>query len=59
MLGRFEAGTAARLDEHHVRFTNLKMITYDAKEKPDFNIDMTDAVLNLDTRVIDRKSARK
>ena len=55
LLGRFEANTAARLDENHVRFTGLKMITFDAQEKPDFNVDMADAVLNLETRVIDSK----
>jgi hypothetical protein len=55
LLGRFEAATAARIDENHVRFTNLKMVTYDQHEKPDFNVDMTDATLNLETRVIDSK----
>ena len=57
LLGRFEAATAARIDENHVRFTNLKMITYDKQEKPDFNVDMTEGTLNLETRVID--SARR
>jgi hypothetical protein len=52
LLGRFQAATAARIDEQHVRFTNLKMITFDEHDKPDFNVDMTEAVLNLDTRVI-------
>ncbi|MEO7167934.1 MAG: hypothetical protein ABI016_12990 [Chthoniobacterales bacterium] len=59
LLGRFEAATAARLDEDHVRFTNLKMTTYDAKEKPDFKVDMADAILNLETRVIDSKQRTK
>jgi hypothetical protein len=55
LLGRFEASTAARIDENHVRFTNLKMVTYDQHEKPDFKVDMTDATLNLETRVIESK----
>ena|ERR1051326_8182817 len=55
LLGRFEAATAARIDENHVHFTNLKMLTFDKDEKPDFNVDMADAVLNLETRVIDSK----
>ena len=55
LLGRFEAATAARIDENHVRFTDLKMLTFDEHEKPDFNVDMADAVLNLETRVIDSK----
>ena len=53
LLGRFEAETAARIDENHVRFKDLKMQTYDQQQKPDFNIDMTAATLNLDTRVIE------
>lgn len=53
LLGRFEAATAARIDENHVRFKDLKMQTYDQQEKPDFKIDMTVATLNLDTRVIE------
>ena len=31
------------------------MLTFDEHEKPDFNVDMADAVLNLETRVIDSK----
>jgi len=53
LLGRFEAGTAARIDDNHIKFTDLKIVSYDAKEKPDFNVVMQDAVLNLETRVID------
>ncbi len=59
LLGRFEAATASRLDEDHVHFTNLKMTTFDDHEKPDFNIDMTEGVLNLETRVITSKARTK
>ena len=59
LLGRFEAATAARIDEDHVRFTNLKMTTFDEHEQPDFKVDMTDAILNLETRVIDSKQRTK
>ena len=59
LLGRFEAGTAARLDENHVRFTDLKIQTFDQKQKPDFNILMSDSVLNLETRVIETKLRTK
>ena len=59
LLGRFEAAVASRLDEQHVRFTNLKMISFDEHDKPDFNIDMTEAVLNLDTRVINSNQRTK
>ena len=59
LLGRFEAATAARIDENHVRFTDLKMITFDEKEKPDFNVEMARATLNLETRVIDSQQRTK
>ncbi len=52
LLGRFEAATASRVDEDHVHFKDLKMTTYDAQEKPDYHVAMTDGVLNLETRVI-------
>jgi hypothetical protein len=55
LLGKFEAEKAARLDENHVRFTNLKMQTFDQQEKPDINVSMTDGILNLETRVIESK----
>jgi hypothetical protein len=55
LLGRFAAATASRIDDQHVHFSDLKMQTYDEHEKPDFNIDMTDAILNLDTRVLESK----
>lgn len=56
LLGRFAAGTASRLDDDHVRFTDLKMTTYDAQQKPDYHIDMSQAVLNLETRVINSQA---
>jgi hypothetical protein len=59
LLGRFEAATAARVDEDHVRFTNLKMTTFDEHEQPDLKIDMTDGVLSLETRVINSKARTK
>ncbi len=59
LIGRFEAATAARVDENHVRFTDLKMTTYDEREQADFKVDMSDAVLDLETRVIDSKAQDK
>ena len=59
LLGRFEADTAARIDENHVHFTNLKILTFNKQEKPDLNVNMTDATLNLETRVIDSKRRTK
>jgi len=55
LLGRFEAEKAARLDDDHVHLTNLKMQTFDQQQKPDINIAMTDAILNLESRVIESK----
>ncbi len=55
LIGRFEAATASRVDEDHVHFSQLKMVTYDEKEKPDLSVNMSDAILNLETRVIDSK----
>lgn len=59
LIGRFEAATAARVDENHVRFTDLKMTTFDEREQPDFKVDMSDAVLDLESRVIDSKARTK
>ena len=59
LLGRFEAATASRLDEQHVHFDNLKIVMFDQHEKPDFNVDMPEGVLNLETRVIDSNKRTK
>ncbi len=52
LSNRFEAGTAKRLDEGHMQLLNLKMTTYTPDKKPDLQIDMSDSVLDLKTRVI-------
>jgi hypothetical protein len=49
---RFEAGIAKRLDDNHVQMRDLKMTTYTAQQKPDLQIQMSDSVLDLKTRVI-------
>jgi lipopolysaccharide assembly outer membrane protein LptD (OstA) len=49
---RFEAGRAKRIDQDHVQLRDLKMTTYNPGNKTDLNIDMSDSVLNLKTRVI-------
>jgi lipopolysaccharide export system protein LptC len=59
MRGRFEAKNATRLDQDHVRFIDLKMVTFTEKNEPDFKFDMTEAVLNLDTRVLESKHRTK
>ena len=59
MRGRFEAKNATRIDQDHVRFIDLKMVTFTEKNEPDLKLDMTDAVLNLDTRVLESKKRTK
>jgi hypothetical protein len=59
LLGRFEAGTASRIDDDHVRLTDLNMQTFDEHEQPDFKVVMSNGILNLDTRVLESKERSK
>jgi hypothetical protein len=52
LRGKFEAGTAHRIDEEHVGFRGLKIITYTPENQPDLRIDMNTSVLDLKTRVL-------
>src|SRR5436190_19553301 len=52
LRGRFEAGTAHRIDEGHVGFQQLKITTYTPENRPDLKIDMQTSVLDLNTRVL-------
>ena len=52
LRGRFEAGTAHRLDQEHVGFQHLKITTYTPENQPDLQIDMHTSVLDLKTRVL-------
>jgi len=52
LKGRFEAGTAHRIDEEHVGFQHLKITTYTPESQPDLRIDMQTSVLDLKTRVL-------
>ena len=52
LSNRFVAGIAKRLDDNHLQMRDLKMTTYAANQKPDLQIDMSDSVLDLKTRVI-------
>ena len=52
LRGRFEAGTAHRIDEEHVGFQHLKITTYTPESQPDLRIDMHTSVLDLKTRVL-------
>lgn len=52
---RFEAGIARRLDLDHLQMRDLKMTTYTAQQKLDLQIQMSDSVLDLKTKVISTK----
>src|SRR5881398_1040293 len=52
LRGRFEAGTAHRIDQEHIGFERLKITTYSPENQPDLQIDMHTSVLDLKTRVL-------
>jgi hypothetical protein len=52
LRGRFEAGTAHRIDQEHIGFEHLKITTYTPENQPDLRIDMHTSVLDLNTRVL-------
>src|SRR5881398_1690847 len=52
LKGRFEAGTAHRIDEEHIGFQHLKITTYTPESQPDLRIDMHTSVLDLKTRIL-------
>ena len=56
LRGKFEAGTARRIDHEHVGFEQLKIITYTPEDQQDLRIDMSTSVLNLTTRILSSKA---
>src|SRR5438876_3997106 len=52
LRGRFEAGTARRIDEGHVGFEHLKITTYTPEKQLDLQIDMHTSVLDLKTHIL-------
>ena len=52
LRGKFEAGTAHRIDQEHIGFQHLKITTYTPEHQPDLRIDMSTSVLDLKTRVL-------
>src|SRR5437660_8333607 len=52
LRGRFEAGTAHRIDQEHIGFQHLKITTYTPENQLDLQIDMHTSVLDLKTRVL-------
>jgi hypothetical protein len=52
LRGRFEAESAKRLDEVHIGFHTLKIITYTPESKPGLTIELSESILNLKTRIL-------
>ena len=52
LRGRFEAMSAKRLDEEHIGFHGLKILTYTAENQPDLTVELSESVFNLKTRVL-------
>jgi hypothetical protein len=52
LRGKFEAGTAHRIDQEHVGFQHLKITTYTPESQTDLQIDMRTSVLDLKTRIL-------
>jgi hypothetical protein len=56
LRGKFEAGTAHRIDDAHIGFEQLKITTYTPEDQPDLRIDMSTSVLDLKTRILSSKA---
>src|SRR6476619_5024564 len=56
LRGKFEAGTARRIDEEHVGFEQLKITTYTPEDQQDLRINMSTSVLDLKTRILSSKT---
>jgi hypothetical protein len=52
LRGRFEAANARRLDEDHISFRSLKIVTYTPESKVDLTIELPESVLDLKTRIL-------
>jgi hypothetical protein len=56
LRGKFEAGTAHRIDLEHIGFEQLKITTYTPEDQQDLTIDMSTSVLDLKTRILSSKA---
>jgi hypothetical protein len=56
LVGRFEAGTARRLDEEQVEFSDLRITTFTPENQIDLQIAMQASIFNLKTRVLSSKT---
>src|SRR3954470_9722925 len=55
LRGRFVAGSARRLDEEQVSFTELKITTFTQDNQNDLQVDLPTAVFNLKTKILSSK----
>ena len=56
LRGKFEAGTAHRIDQEHIGFEQLKITTFTPEDQQDLRIDMSTSVLDLKTRILSSKA---
>src|SRR5881392_40848 len=56
LRGKFEAGTAYRIDQEHIGFQQLKITTYTPEDQQDLRIDMSTSMLDLKTRILSSKA---
>lgn len=52
LRGRFNAGTARRVDENHMDFQDLKITTFTEQQQPDLLVEMSKSTLDLETRIL-------
>lgn len=52
LRGRFVAGTARRVDQDHMEFSDLRITTFTEENQVDLEVAMSDSVLDLNTRVL-------
>ena len=52
LRGRFEAASAKRLDDYHIGFHSLKITTYTSENQPDLTVELSESILNLNTRIL-------
>ncbi len=52
LRGRFEAGTAMRVDQNHMEFHDLRITTFNDEQKQDLMVEMSQSTLDMDTRIL-------
>ena len=55
LRGKFVAGSARRLDQEQVAFTDLKITTFTPESQTDLQIDLHTAIFNLKSKILSSK----